>query len=204
MALSIPENPARWIAGLEQPSWDAYFMGMVFLVAMRSADRETKQGCLIVDSATNRVMSTGYNGHPAGAVDYWEPGDEGHRQRSLPTLRPDKYPFIVHADQNAAAQAMGTSGSATCYLPMPPCERCLQDLNQLRLRGIHVARIVYLEHRDFPDTVRLLRHLPHIRMEQYDGPHPAEVLLNAARYATLRTTVGKELSRDSTKTYCRA
>lgn len=214
--LQLPENPARWIEDLQKPTWDAYFLSIVFLAAMRSPDQETKQGCVIVDWNTKVVLGTGYNGHPRGTVAYAERellapayfatplGIAGAKASGLtvkeaPTKRPGKYPFMVHADLNAALNCRGTSDHAVCYLPMPPCEVCLGTL--ANLPTIRINRIVYLESRDFPNTIAVARHLPHIKFEKYQGQHPAEVLMNAATYALLRSTKGKELSANSTTTY---
>lgn len=212
--LQLPENPGKWIEDLHKPAWDAYFMGMVFLAAMRSPDQETKQGCVIVDWPSKAVLGTGYNGHPRNALPYSDNliGRQNCRDNEveslrtsgaqiieLPTKRPDKYPYMVHADTNAAVACQGASNHAVVYLPMPPCEVCLGVL--ANMPRILVRRIVYLEHRDLPNTFNLARHLPHIEFEQYTGQHPAEVLMNAAIYAMLRTTAGQALSVNSTKTY---
>ena len=216
MDLTLPQFPAIWIETLAKPSWDAYFMSMVFLAAMRSPDQETKQGCVLVDWDTKTILGTGYNGHPRGAVDYCDnpfsgmcyPNAEQLKRfqdggvegiHILPTKRPDKYPFMVHADSNAAVNCRGTSNNAICYLPMPPCEVCLGIM--ANLPTVRIKRIVYLEDRNFPNTVALAKHLPHITFEKYKGQHPAEVLINAATYAMLRTSQGAELSKNSTTTY---
>lgn len=212
--MSKMESPAEWICNLGRPDWDAYFMAMVFLVATRSPDQETKVGCVIVDWDTKLVLGTGYNGHPrnAGVVAVghdrrWSISEaaapaheaQGCKIERLPTSRPDKYPFMIHADINALTNCHGKSSNAVVYLPMPPCEVCLRSL--ANHPSIHVKRIVFLEYRVYPNTERLLEHLPEIRCEQYKGPHPAEWLMNAAKYATLRTEHGAALSVGSTTSY---
>lgn len=185
-------NSSQWIENLPTPSWDEYFMGMVFLAAMRSPDQETKQGCIIVDWDTKIVLGTGYNGHPRGAI-----VPEG--LPPLPTKRPAKYPAMVHADSNAAVNCRGTSNNAVVYLSMPPCEVCLGVLANMPL--VKVRRIVFLEPRAFDHTFNLSRYLPHISLEQYQGAHPAGVLCRAAEYATIRTQHGRELTSGSANTY---
>jgi deoxycytidylate deaminase len=59
-------NPIAWVAGQKKPSWDNYFMAMTFLAAMRSPDRQTKQGAVIVDWDSKTILGIGYNGHPRG------------------------------------------------------------------------------------------------------------------------------------------
>jgi dCMP deaminase len=204
-------TPERWIHDLERPAWDQYFMGMVFLAAMRSHDQQTKQGCVIVDWDTRTVLGTGFNGHPRGSQAPQTQPNIGVSQ--LPTLRegsprsdgiiqgkPDKYSCMVHADTNAVVNAAaGRSDNAVMYLPMPPCETCLGILANMPF--VKIRRIVYLEDRDLPNTRWLLEYLPHIRLEKYTGPNPAEVLLNAAAYVQLRLTQSQALSAKSATTY---
>jgi dCMP deaminase len=185
-------NAAQWIESLKVPSWDEYFMGMVFLAAMRSPDQETKQGCIIADWDTKIVLGTGYNGHPRNAT---PPAG----MPPLPTKRPDKYPVMVHADCNAIVNCRGTSNNAVVYLSMPPCEVCFGLLANMPF--VKVNRIVFLEPRGFPNTFNLSRYLPHIALEQYAGPHPSELLHRAAEYATLRTDCSRELTSGSVNSY---
>lgn len=153
---------AEWVASLERPEWDDWFMSLVFVAARRSPDRETKVGAVLVDWPTKR-FSVGYNGHPRGT--------EG-----LPDSRPDKYPFMVHADVNALLNfPLSHSDDAVMYLPFPPCEVCLGIISNHP--DIRVRRIVYAAHRDYENTNRLLDHLPHIVCEQYLGGQGAEHVL---------------------------
>ena len=49
-------------------SWDEYFMGIALLSAQRSKDPSTQVGACIVNQS-NKIMSLGYNGLPAGCDD---------------------------------------------------------------------------------------------------------------------------------------
>ena len=71
------------------PSWDNYFLGQALLLSQRSPDIQTKCGCVIVNK-NNQVIGQGYNGFPRGLKD-----DE------LPNTRPDKYPWMIHAEVNS-------------------------------------------------------------------------------------------------------
>ena len=46
--------------------WVSYFMNIARVVATKSKDPNTKVGCVVVDTATKRIMATGYNGFPPG------------------------------------------------------------------------------------------------------------------------------------------
>jgi dCMP deaminase len=74
----------------EEISWDQYFMSMAYLVSMKSKDKSTKVGCVIV-GPDNEVVSTGYNSFPRLLNDNVAARSE----------RPLKYMFIEHAERNA-------------------------------------------------------------------------------------------------------
>jgi len=115
---------------MERISWDEYFLRIAGLVKERSHDQETKVGAVIVDGL-NRIISTGYNGHP--------PKLEG-----LPTTRPDKYEFILHAEMNAilSSRCDLTKEDATLYVTLVPCQQC-----SLAIITSRIKRVVYLNYR---------------------------------------------------------
>ena len=55
-------------APAQRLSWNSYFFKLCYLVSERSPDAQTKHGAVIVDKE-NRIISTGYNGFPAGGPD---------------------------------------------------------------------------------------------------------------------------------------
>lgn len=97
----------------ERPSKDQYFINLCKQVAQRSLDPNTQVGCVLTDNE-GRVIATGYNSYPANCND-----------ESLPFERPDKYPYMAHAEQNAigAAVAKHIQGF-TVYIPFYPCPSC--------------------------------------------------------------------------------
>ena len=101
-------------------SWDASFLLSSALWSQRSHDQETQCGCVLAKD--KRIISTGYNGFISDIDD-----------SVLPRTRPDKYPFMIHAEANAiynaAKNGVSTSGS-TCYVTAAPCLSCLQMLHQ--------------------------------------------------------------------------
>ena len=77
-----------------RPSWDDYFMGITQQVAKRSTCDRARVGAIIVKD--RRILTTGYNGSPAGLPHCDEIGHlmvDGHCVRTL------------HAEQNAIIQA---------------------------------------------------------------------------------------------------
>lgn len=103
-------------------SWDQYFMDIALAVSMRSKDRSTKVGCVLV-GPDNEIRSTGYNSFPRGIND-----DAPERHE-----RPEKYLWTEHAERNAvyAAARVGTPlKGCRAYLPWFPCMDCARALVQ--------------------------------------------------------------------------
>ena len=98
-------------------------MGIAHYASLRSHDSETKVGCAIVNK-DKHLLSVGYNGFPSGCVD-----------SHLPVTRPDKYPFMVHAEQNALSNLVVKSpDELTAYITHPPCSVCAKLLWQNNIR----------------------------------------------------------------------
>jgi dCMP deaminase len=130
-------------------SWDEYFMGVALLAARRSKDPNTQVGACIV-SPDNIILSTGYNGFPAGCSDDEYPwAREGEET---------KYPYVVHAELNAILNSGGRSlHDARIYVALFPCNECAKAIIQSGIR-----EVVYLsdKYADTPATLaskRMLR-----------------------------------------------
>lgn len=114
------------------PSWDAYFMPMVDLVAMRSKDPNTKIGAVIV-GPRHEIRTTGYNSFPRGIRD-----DVDER-----LVRPEKYLWIEHAERNGIYNAarIGTSlEGCTIYQQVLPCMDCGRAIVQAGIVEVVVDR----------------------------------------------------------------
>ena len=114
----------------ERPSWDDYFMQITFEVAKRSTCPRAAVGAIIVRD--KRILTTGYNGSPAGLPHCTEVGClmvNGHCVRTL------------HAEQNAIIQAalhgVSTAGG-TIYVTHQPCLNCAKMIINAGIR-----RVVY-------------------------------------------------------------
>lgn len=116
-----------------RPTWDEYFMTLAVIASSRSTCNRGMVGCVLVKD--NRVLSTGYNGSPAGQPHCIEVGclQDGPDSACLRT---------VHAEQNAIAWAArhGISlAGCTCYLSSyTPCLACANMLAQ-----VGCVRVVY-------------------------------------------------------------
>lgn len=108
-------------------NWDVYFIELAEWAASKSKDPSSQYGAAIA-TRENRVVSTGYNGLPRG-VEY--------REELL--IRPDKYFYMVHAEQNAIfnAAALGTpTAGCRIYLLKPPCAECAKAIVQCGLSEV--------------------------------------------------------------------
>jgi dCMP deaminase len=136
-----------------RPSWDDYFLDIAEAVSKRSHDAETKLGCVVIDG-NKRIIATGYNGFPPGSDD-----------TKLPNCRPDKYPFMVHAEMNAIASSRQDLRESTFYISASPCLECTKAIITAGVRAV-VFRQVY-QNDDFDFVKDLLtrckievRHVP--------------------------------------------
>lgn len=101
---------------LKRIEWNNYFMAIAQDVSVRSPDANTKHGCVIVDDS-NKIVSTGYNGFPAGGPD-----------DLLPNTRPLKYDFIIHAEMNAILNSRCDLRGCSMYITGLPCKNCLKHI----------------------------------------------------------------------------
>ena len=108
-----------------RPSWDEYFIGIVYAVAKRATCDRGRAGCVI--ARDKQILVTGYVGSPKGLPHCDEVGHlmkttvHGDGHQSQHCLR------TAHAEQNAICQAakLGVSiNGATLYTKMTPCSAC--------------------------------------------------------------------------------
>ncbi len=105
---------------MERPSWDEYFIDIAFEVAKRSTCPRLQVGAILVRD--RRILTTGYNGSPAGTKHCTEVGCKMVGDHCIRT---------VHAEQNTVIQAalhgVSTQGS-TLYTTHEPCQICTKIL----------------------------------------------------------------------------
>ncbi|OGS25447.1 MAG: cytidine deaminase [Elusimicrobia bacterium RIFOXYB2_FULL_48_7] len=120
---------------MSRPKWDEYFMKMAFLVAERSTCRRHHVGAVIVRN--KRILTTGYNGAPAGTKDCLELGCL-RQKLNIPSGTRHEICRAVHAEQNAIIQA-GLHGinidGATLYCTHSPCNLCAKMLVNSKISG---------------------------------------------------------------------
>lgn len=109
--------------------WDKIFFKTATEWSLLSPDAQTKCGCVLVTG--KEILSTGYNGFMRDLDIKFD--------KELPKKRPEKYPYMIHAEQNAiynAARQGRQTIEATAYITGMPCGVCLQALYQAGIKEI--------------------------------------------------------------------
>lgn len=111
---------------MNRPSWHEYFIGLARVVSMRSHDAQTQHGCIITDS-NHRILGVGYNGFPKGLDD-----------TKLPNTRPDKYPWMIHAERNALSNCVIRPDDGIAYVTGQCCNDCIMALWQEGITKVYM------------------------------------------------------------------
>ncbi len=145
--------------------WDKRFMQMSYTIAgWSSCFRKGRSiGCVIVRD--KRIMTTGYNGAPAGIKTCREKGECLRDKLGIPSGTRMETCYAVHAEQNAIVQAakLGVSiDGATLYCTHQPCSMCCKMIINSGIR-----RVVYREGYPDPFTLELFDEAG-VKLERYD------------------------------------
>ncbi len=119
----------------------AKYMRIAETVSELSHDDETKVGAILVSNKTGNLLMEGFNGFIRGA-------DDG----ALPRTRPDKYQYMVHAEENLVASCTRHRVSledCIVFCTLSPCIKCCRLLWQAGITNV----IIKEKYRDF-ETVR--------------------------------------------------
>lgn len=131
--------------------WDKRFMEMADLVATWAScyQPNRKIGAVIVKN--KRIMTTGYNGAPAGVKTCMERGECLRRKLGIPSGTRQEMCYAIHAEQNAIIQAakLGVNiDGSTLYCTHQPCILCAK-----MIVNAGIVRVVY--HSGYPDEFAL-------------------------------------------------
>ena len=108
-----------------RPTWDEYFLGIAKAVSLRADCTRRRVGAVIV--VDGRIVSTGYNGAPAGAPGCLSAGACPRGKLSVqeqPRDRDYGNCDAVHAEANALLYAYRDVRGATLYCTDKPCVDC--------------------------------------------------------------------------------
>lgn len=115
-------------------NWKEYFLGIAEQVKLKSKDRNTQIGAVIVGE-DNEILSTGYNSFPRGLDD-----ELNERQE-----RPEKYFWFEHAERNAIYNAarVGTPlKNSTIYLTSGlPCMDCARGIVNSGIKKVYCKQV---------------------------------------------------------------
>ncbi len=131
--------------------WDKRFMEMAGVIASWAScyKQNRKIGCVIVKN--KRIMTTGYNGAPAGVKTCVERGECLREKLGIPSGTQHEICYATHAEQNAIIQAakLGVSiDGATLYCTHQPCTICTK-----MIINAGIKKIIYKE--GYPDEFAL-------------------------------------------------
>lgn len=121
-----------------RPRWDAYFMQLASLAALRSNCMKRRVGCVLVRN--KRVISTGYNGTPRNVTNCNEGGcgrcnGTSGAGAALSTC------LCLHAEENALLEAgrERVGEGAILYCNTCPCLTCSVKIAQLGIDEVVYA-----------------------------------------------------------------
>lgn len=124
-----------------------YFIKIAKTIASKSKDPSSQVGAVIIDE-DNRIVSSGYNGFPAGC-------DES----KLSWERPMKYLTVIHAELNALIFARRDLQGCRIYVTHGPCESCLKHLLQAKVMEIFYEDASIMRYRGTPDQKTAIKNL---------------------------------------------
>ncbi len=128
-----------------RPSFDNYFLTIASVVSTRATCDRKKVGAVLVDRF-NRIVSTGYNGSPAGLPHCDDVGHElvdmDGRQSCVRT---------VHAESNALYEAGQKVPGGTLFTTAIPCYDCAK-----LIVNAGISRVVYCEYYNSRKTESVL------------------------------------------------
>jgi len=130
--------------------WCETFMQMAFLIAQRSKDPSTQAGAVIVDD-NNIIIGMGYNGMPRGCSDDKFPWSrEGDFSQT-------KYPYVVHAEENAIYNTNKKPKNTTLYCTLFPCNECVKTIIQSGIKRIIYASDKYHHKKEWQAARKMLK-----------------------------------------------
>lgn len=137
----------------KRPSWDEYFIKIAALVSERSTCLRHHVGAIIVKD--RRILTTGYNGAPAGTKDCLELGCL-RNQLNIPSGERHEICRAIHAEQNAIIQAAKHGedvSNATIYCTHTPCIICAKMMINAGIKKI----VTYGNYPDIGGVKELLK-----------------------------------------------
>ncbi len=156
----------------KRPDIDEYFLKIASVVAERSTCRRHHIGAVAVKN--KHILTTGYNGAPAGAKDCLELGCL-RDQLKIPSGTRHEICRGIHAEQNVIIQA-GLHGvsleGSTVYCTHTPCVLCAKMLVNAK-----IARFVSFGKYDDETFISLFKEAG-IKVDMKEKPSPKITFLD--------------------------
>ena len=128
-----------------RPGWDAYFINIAKAVSARATCFRRRYGAVVTKD--NIIVSTGYNGAPAGMKDCLEVGKCTRKELQIPHGERYELCHSVHAEANAIIRAsVDELKDATIYISgedsglgechSEPCMMCKRMILNARIKKV--------------------------------------------------------------------
>jgi dCMP deaminase len=131
-----------------RPGWDTYFINIAKAVSARATCLRRRYGAVITKD--NIIVSTGYNGAPAGMKDCLDVGKCTRKELQIPHGERYELCHSVHAEANAIVRASvdelqnatiyisgEDSGAGECH--SEPCMMCKRLILNARIKKVVYA-----------------------------------------------------------------
>lgn len=126
---------------MTRPDWKTYWLEVAHAIAKRADCSRRQVGAVVVD-ASNRLISSGYNGSPPGGSSCLAGQCPRAASRVDPGSSYDTGPgacIALHAEQNAIIWASPDRlKGATLYITDAPCEGC-----QRLIKGVGIEHVIF-------------------------------------------------------------
>jgi len=142
-------------------TWEEYFMTLALVASLKSKDKSTQVGAVIVDNKKRKVVSSGYNGFPRYVDD-----------DKIPQDRPEKYKYVVHAELNAILHAERNLDDCTLYVTVFPCSECMKAVIQSGMKQvIYLNELAGENWTEFIKATMTLADLAGVEVRKFEGSH---------------------------------
>ncbi|MEF9989552.1 MAG: dCMP deaminase family protein [Christensenellaceae bacterium] len=144
--------------------WDKRFMDLAREIANWSSCYKPNRSVGAIIVKNKRIVTTGYNGAPAGLVSCKERGECLRNNMGIASGERQELCYAIHAEQNAIIQAakLGIAiDGATIYCTHQPCAICAK-----MIVNAGIIRVVYMY--PYPDDfAKQIFNDSEIQIEQY-------------------------------------
>ena len=128
---------------MHMDKWDKRFMDLTETISKWSSCFKDNRNIGAIIVKNKRILTTGYNGAPAGVKSCKERGECLRQKLNIPSGKQHELCFAIHAEQNAIIQAakLGVSiEGATLYCTHQPCVICSKMIVNAGIRRVVYAK----------------------------------------------------------------